>query len=200
MDDLNMERTALMGHSLGAYIALAFAARYPERADRVVAVDGGGALTEAQFEKVFAAIGPAVARLGREFPSVAAYLTAMKSVDHILPWNRVLETYCYHEIQETGSGVRCSIDPEHIAEEARNLGEEKPGDVYPKIACPTLIIRSSDGIIDLDDLVLPDSAVEKMVQEIRETRVVTVQGANHYGIVFQPHSERDRAIREFLAI
>ena len=40
LDDLGLERAVLMGHSLGAFISLAFGAQYPERIDRIILVDG----------------------------------------------------------------------------------------------------------------------------------------------------------------
>lgn len=48
MDDLGIDRAVLMGHSLGAFISLAFAARYPERTDGIVLFDGGGKLSQEQ--------------------------------------------------------------------------------------------------------------------------------------------------------
>ncbi len=53
-----------MGHSLGAFIATAFAARYPERVERVILVDGGGQLSAEQSTNVLAGVQPSVDRLG----------------------------------------------------------------------------------------------------------------------------------------
>ncbi|MFH1242979.1 MAG: alpha/beta hydrolase, partial [Pseudomonadota bacterium] len=58
LNEPRVERIVLMGHSLGAYISLVFAAQFPERIDRVILVDGGGKLSDAQREKVFAGIKP----------------------------------------------------------------------------------------------------------------------------------------------
>ena len=40
-----------MGHSLGAFISLVFAAQNPERMDRLILVDGGGKLSETQSDQ-----------------------------------------------------------------------------------------------------------------------------------------------------
>ena len=50
----------------------------------------------------------------------------------------------------------------------------------------------------LDDLLLPEEVVEKMSREIHDAGCFDVEGSNHYGIVFQPHENRDQAIRGFL--
>ncbi len=64
LDDLSLDRVVLMGHSLGAFIATAFAARYPERVERVILVDGGGQLSAEQSTNVLAGVQPSVDRLG----------------------------------------------------------------------------------------------------------------------------------------
>jgi pimeloyl-ACP methyl ester carboxylesterase len=42
LDDLGIERIALVGHSMGGWISLAFASAYPERVERLVVVDAAG--------------------------------------------------------------------------------------------------------------------------------------------------------------
>jgi hypothetical protein len=37
-----------------------------------------------------------------------------------------------------------------------------------------------------------------MTHEIPDVRRFDVEGTNHYGIVMQPHGDRDQAIRNFL--
>lgn len=78
LDDLNLEKAIIMGHSLGAFIAMAFGAQHPKRVDRIILVDGGGKLSEIQMMKVFSGIKPSLDRLGRIFPSFEDYLDHMK--------------------------------------------------------------------------------------------------------------------------
>jgi pimeloyl-ACP methyl ester carboxylesterase len=42
LDDLGVARVALVGHSMGGWISLAFAAAHPERVERLVVVDAAG--------------------------------------------------------------------------------------------------------------------------------------------------------------
>jgi pimeloyl-ACP methyl ester carboxylesterase len=42
LDDLGLGRVSLVGHSMGGWISLAFAAAFPERVDRLVVVDAAG--------------------------------------------------------------------------------------------------------------------------------------------------------------
>jgi hypothetical protein len=45
---------------------------------------------------------------------------------------------------------------------------------------------------------LPEEVIKKMTREIPDVRRFDVAGTNHYGIVFQPRKDRDKAIRDFL--
>jgi len=73
-----------------------------------------------------------------------------------------------------------------------------PSDYYPKVNCPDLVLRATDGILSRDDLVLPEPAAQRMMSEMANAQCVDILGTNHYSIVLQPNEQRDQAIREFL--
>jgi len=198
LDDLGMDRPVIMGHSLGAFIALAFGAEYPGRVDRLILVDGGGDLSQQQFQNVFEAIKPSLDRLGRVFPSAEDYLNKMKTAPYIHPWSEAIETYYRYELEAVEGGVRTIIDPTHIQEEATNIRGVRCAAFYPRIRSRVLILRAPTGLFSQKDLLLPEDIVKRMVRSIPNAKRFDVTGVNHYGIVFQPHADRDRAIREFL--
>ncbi|MBW2259994.1 MAG: alpha/beta hydrolase [Deltaproteobacteria bacterium] len=198
LDDLGLARVVLMGNSLGAFISLVFGAKYPERVDRIILVDGGGKLSEDQLAKVFAGIKPSLDRLGKVLPSFEAYLDLMKEAPFLKNWSQALETYYQYEVEEVAGGVRTRINPVHIEEERINLGKVDISQFYGQISCPVLILRATEGMLARDDLLLPEDVTERMVREIANATRVDVDGTNHYTIVFQPNGERDRAILEFL--
>jgi len=198
LDDLGLERVVLMGHSLGAFISVVFGAKYPERVDSIILVDGGGKLSENQIVKVFSGIKPSLDRLGKVFPSFEAYLDFMKEAPFIKNWSQALETYYQYEVEEISGGVRTNINPDHIEEERVNLGKVDISLSYGKISCPVLILRATEGMLALDDVLLPEDVTQRMVREIANARRVDVNRTNHYSIIFEPNGERDQAIREFL--
>ena len=162
-------------------------------------VDGGGDLSKEQMDKVFIGIKPALDRLEMVFPSEKAYLQKMSEPPYIQPWSPAIETYYRYEIEPTEDGVRTNIQPAHIQEEAANIRKVTCATFYPKVNCEVLILRASKGLLSQEDILLPAEVIDKMMAEIANTRRFDVEGVNHYGIVFQPHEARDRAIREFLA-
>jgi pimeloyl-ACP methyl ester carboxylesterase len=198
MNDQGLERPVLMGHSLGAFISLVFAATNPQRVDRLILVDGGGKLSEIQMAKVFAGIKPSLERLGKVFSSFEAYLTLMKQAPYLQPWNSYMETYFRYEVEEVEGGVRCRVPPKPIEEEAKNLGKVDSREFYKKVKAPTLILRATKGMLAEDDLLLPEDVVDRMVHEIPSAKRVDVEGANHYLILLQPNKKRDQAILKFL--
>ena len=198
LDDLQLERAVIMGHSLGAFIALAFAAQYPERTDRLILVDGAGDLSTDQMNKVFVGIKPALDRLGQIFTSADAYLDTMKQAPYLHPWTSAVETYCRYEIEAVDGGVRTNIDPAHIQEEAANFRKVNCASLYSGLRCKVLILRAPNGLLSQDDLLLPEDVVNKMTDEIPDARRFDVAGTNHYGILMKSHEARDQAIREFL--
>lgn len=198
LDDLGLEKVVLMGHSLGAFISLTFAATFPDRVERIILVDGGGKLSEEQMARVFAGIKPSLDRLGKVFPSFEAYIDMMKQAPFLHPWSEAFDIYYQYEVEEVEGGIRPRSRPEHIQEEAQNLGKVNVADFYDKIQAPTLILRATDGLLADDDILLPEPVVEGMVKEIPDARVQTIEGVNHYMIVFQPNETRDQAILDFL--
>ena len=198
LDDLQLERAVIMGHSLGAFIGLAYAAQYPQRTDRLILVDGGGDLSVEQFDKIFAGIKPALDRLGQIFPSADAYLDKMKQAPYLHPWTPAVESYCRYEIEAADGGVRTNIDPAHIQEESANIRKVKCASFYPRLQCKVLILRAPNGLLSQDDLLLPEDVIQKMTDEIPDVIRFDVADTNHYGILMKPHAARDQAIREFL--
>ncbi len=198
LDDLGFDRAVIMGHSLGAFIGLAFAAEYPDRTDQLILVDGAGDLSPEQFDEVFTGIKPALDRLGQVFPSADAYLEKMKAAPYIQPWSPVIETYYRYELEEVAGGVRTNIDPAHIQEEAANVRQVDCAQFYPQIKAKVLILRAPNGLLSQKDLLLPDNVIDKMMAEIPDVQRFDAESMNHYGIVFQSHPARDAAIREFL--
>lgn len=195
---MGLSRPVLMGHSLGAAIALSFGAQHPDQVDRIILVDGGGKLSNTQTAKVLAGIKPSLDRLGHTFPNFETYLDLMKQAPFLQPWTPFLETYYRYDVEAVDGGIRSRVRPEHIQEEISNLKALDVGEMYAKVGCPVLILRATEGMLARDDLLLPEEAVEEMLREIPDARCVDLEGTNHFSILFHRNGTRDRAILDFL--
>lgn len=198
MNDMKLSRPIVMGHSLGAYIALVLAARHPDLVDSIILVDGGGMLNQVQTEQFQNAIKPALDRLTQVFPSFEDYIAPMKMAPFFQPWTQTLENYFRNDVKEVAGGIASLVAAETIIEEALNLQQTDFHEFYPLVKCDALILRATNGILGPADLLLPDYSVEEMLRSLSSVRCIDIPGANHYSIVFQPNEYRDRVIREFL--
>src|SRR2546428_5905225 len=118
LDPLGRERATLMGPSLGAPIAVRFAARHPERVARLVLFDGGLDVRP----EVLDSLAPAVARLGVEFPSLESFLERLRSLPMFAgSWNDYLTTpYTLDVERSAGGGVRPKARRHPIGEAVAN--------------------------------------------------------------------------------
>jgi pimeloyl-ACP methyl ester carboxylesterase len=198
LEDQGLEQVTLMGHSLGAYIALAFAARHPDRVRKLILMDAGGHLEQARWDQIHQAIKPAVDRLGKIFQSFEHYTAPLKLAPFLQPWTRFLDTYFRYETEDVDGGVRSRTPVEAILEEISHIHEFNAARLYSAVTCPVLILRATDGIISTEDLVLPEDAAERMVREIAHARRVDVKSTNHYSILFEANEMRDHEIMSFL--
>src|ERR1700677_1470463 len=109
------QRPVLVGHSMGAYVALLTADAYPELTRKLVLLDGGlaspvslpaGADLDAVLD---AGLGPSIARLKQVFPSADAYVEFFRQHPALGPhWTDDVEAYVRYDVQPapSGDGVR----------------------------------------------------------------------------------------------
>ena len=199
LKDQGLTTVTLMGHSLGAYISLAFAARYPTLVNKLILVDGGGSLPDSRWDKIDQAIKPSIDRLGRVFPSYEDYTAPLKQARFLGPWTGFLETYFRYEIETHDGGIRSRTPVGPIREEVANIRSFDISKTYPAISCPVLILRATEGILSEEDMVLPSDGANRMVREIKHAKSVDLPGTNHYSILFGENEIRDRTILAFLS-
>ena len=197
LDHYGIGRAILVGHSLGAHIAVRFAAHHPDRVDRVVLFDGG---LDVRAE-VFDSIAPAVNRLGVEFPSLDAYLGMLRALPMFAGrWNAHLDRYFTYDVEPgTAGGVRSKVARHAIEEEVANLQRTRLWVWHHRIQAPTLLLRAPDGLLRADDCLMTQEEAEAMAHAIPRCRLVVVPGTNHYTILLGDHSPVVREVGDFLA-
>jgi hypothetical protein len=122
----------------------------------------------------------------------------MKTIPSLQPWTEDMETYFRYDMQKVRRGIRSGIRPPHIVEEISNLQKTNVAQFYELVACPTLVLRATEGMLTDDDILLPERAVMRMLSEIPDCRCIDIEGTNHYTIMFHPSETRDQAIEIFL--
>src|SRR6202022_3939422 len=97
-----LKKAVLIGHSLGAHIAVRFTATRPERVAKLVLVDGG---LDVRHE-IVESLRPAINRLGVEFPSLDMFMGFVRALPMFEGrWNDYLERYFRYDVEELPAGT-----------------------------------------------------------------------------------------------
>ena len=196
LDHFKLKTAVVMGHSLGAHIALRFAAKHPARVSKLVLVDGG---LDVRAE-ILDSLRPAINRLGVEFPSLELFLNFIRQLPMFEGrWNDYLERYFRYDVETLPSGaVRSKVAKHAIEEELANLERERLWVWHHQVRCPTLIFRAPDGLLTPTDCLMTREEGEAMAHAIPKSRLVAVPKTNHYTVLLGSHPKVKTALRAFL--
>jgi lipase len=178
----------VVGHSMGAYVALMAAERAPELFDRVVLVDGGAPLAEVDADGVDAALettlGPALARLRTTWPDRVSYQTMWSQ--HPAFGDRLgidLERDLLADLVEVDGGFRTAVNEEAVMVDGRDLlVDEAVRSLLVSRIEPTTILRAPNGLTGTPPPLIPDDVVSALPRH----RWITVPDTNHYTILLGP--------------
>ncbi len=199
LDHFGLKKAILMGHSLGAHIALKFSVAHPERVSKMVLVDGG---MDVRAE-IIDSLGPAINRLGVEFPSIDAFLGIIRRLPMFTGrWNDYLERYFRYDVETLpGGAVRSKASKAAIAEELANLQRERLWVYHHQVTCPTLIFRAPDGLLTSTDCLMTQAeaiAAIAMSRAIPRSKLVLVPKTNHYTVLLGKNPRVKSALQAFL--
>jgi pimeloyl-ACP methyl ester carboxylesterase len=196
LDHFKLKTAVVMGHSLGAHIALRFAVKHPARVSKLVLVDGG---LDVRAE-ILDSLRPAINRLGVEFPSLELFLNFIRQLPMFEGrWNDYLERYFRYDVETLPSGVvRSKVAKHAIEEELTNLERERLWVWHHQVRCPTLIFRAPDGLLTPTDCLMTQEEGEAMAHAIPKSRLVVVPKTNHYTVLLGSHPKVRTALRAFL--
>lgn len=196
LDHFGLKKAVLVGHSLGAHIALRFAALHPERVAKLVLVDGG---LDVRAE-VLDSLRPAINRLGVEFPSLDMFLGFVRMLPMFAGrWNDYLERYFRYDVEVLPAGtVRSKAARHAIEEEIANLERERLWVWHHRVKAPTLIFRAPDGLLTPTDCLMTQEEAEAIAHAIPRSKLVVVPGTNHYTVLLGQNPKVKTALRAFL--
>ncbi|WP_052889146.1 alpha/beta fold hydrolase [Thermogemmatispora carboxidivorans] len=198
---LGLERVALLGHSLGALIALFYAAWRPERVSRLILVDAGAPLPWRTPEEQPAWLRASIARLGTPVASFEEYRRRLQGLPFLGPWwNAYLDRYLEHDVERLADGSVCSrVYRGSVLEEGQRLEEARPAEQWERVQAPTLVLRAGAGMFTADDQLLSQEAARELVAHMPEAQLIEFPALNHYTIIFGVDPGPAQAIRAFLA-
>ena len=187
MDELGIERAHLSGESLGGWVAIKFAARYPDRVGRLVLNTPGGTMATPEVMERIRALSQAAAddpseeRIRVRLEWLMA--DAESVTDELVAIRRGI--YSRPGFAESMRHILCLQDPEI---RRRNLVTDEE---LAAIAAPTLVIWTSD------DPSGPAKAGLDMAERIPAGEFQLIEGAGHWP-QWEQQEQFDRRVLEFL--
>lgn len=187
MDELGVERAHLSGESLGGWVAVKFAAAYPDRVDRLVLNTPGGTMaTPEVMERIrslsqAAADDPSYERIRARLEWLMADPASV--TDELVAIRRGI--YSRPGFAESMRHILCLQDPET---RRRNLVTDEE---LASVKAPTLVIWTSD------DPSGPAKAGLDMAERIPQGEFRLITGAGHWP-QWEQQAEFDRVCLDFL--
>jgi lipase len=186
------DRAVLVGHSMGAYVALLAAVAEPDLFDRVVLVDGGLPLPAppagTDVDAVLAAtLGPAIARLSATFASEQDYLDFFRAHPALAAdWNDDVAAYVRYDLTGEPGALRSRVVGEAVRTDGRDVLERAGefGAAWDALTVPAVLLRAPLGLMGQPPGMLGEDAVADARRRRPDIPVETLDGANHYTIVF----------------
>jgi lipase len=196
---LGTEHPVLIGHSLGAYIALLAADIDPDSFGPLVLVDGGLPMpvpAVADPDALLAAtLGPALQRLSETYPTAEAYADFWRGHPALTNWTRDAEDYVRYDLAGEPGALRSRANPDAVRADGRELltASDRISAALRRRSGPVPLLRAPAGMFGQPPGLLPDELVSYWQGEMPELRVAMIPDTNHYSILFAPHAAAEIA-------
>lgn len=196
IESLDLPPTLLVGHSMGAFVAIVAAQLYPGRFSEVLLVDGGLPLAIpagiSKEDLLTATLGPAAARLTMTFPDVAAYLEFWKQHPAFAgaQWNQDVAEYAGYDLTGIEPELRPSASLEAVRQDSMDLysggvllaalAELAAPDGLGK---PVTLLTAPRGLMNETPGLYSPREIRRWKTELPAVAIREVPDVNHYTIV-----------------
>ncbi|MSQ06998.1 MAG: alpha/beta hydrolase [Dehalococcoidia bacterium] len=181
MGHLGFSQAGVLGHSWGGYVATHLAGRFPERVNRLVMIDGGfndwGRIPGATWEAYKARLAP------RNVSGTRPQFLARIRGQLDCCWNAEVERIVQTMVYEDQEGqIHDILQPDHHSQVMHAMWHEPPSSIFPRIACPTLIVPAGP---------VAERAGTEMAQRRREMVGIASQAIQRCRVCWVPETIHD---------
>jgi len=184
-----VEPAVVAGHSMGAFVSVVLAHRYPHLVRSLVLADGGLPLQVpaglSDEEVIAAVLGPAAERLGTRYESREAYRSLWRQHPaFVRNWNLLVEEYVDYDLTAADGGLRPATCYAAMAEDTTDLnrGTDLPA-ALQALAVPALLLRAPRGLLDEPNGLYSPEHARSWEDKLDCLTVQDVPDVNHYTIL-----------------
>ena len=179
----------VVGHSMGAFVALALGELYPDRVSRVVLVDGGLPLDLptglSPDEVIRLVLGPTAERLSMRFASVDAYLDFWRQHPaFVSDWSPLVEAYLAYDL--VGEAPELAPRPRTRSwwrTRSTRTAAQLIADALAALRRPTVLLSAERGLLDQLPALYSAERLPGLLETYPRLRHEAIGGVNHYTIV-----------------
>ncbi len=190
LDAVGVDAVPVVGHSMGAFVAVVLAHQHPDRVSRLVLLDGGLPLAVPaglDAETLVAAIlGPTAERLSRRYAEVEDYVEDFWRHHPAFTgaWSEELDQYIAYDLVPEGELLRPATSYQTTVEDTVDMttGTALP-EALAEIAHPTLFVSVPRGLQNEEPGLYPADHLVDLLAALPRVRHVRLDGLNHYTIV-----------------
>ena len=189
MRAMGLGASVIVGHSMGAFVATALAAQYPELVSGLVLLDGGyaPAISAPNSQQgLDAALAFRIAQLRQADPSREAYRQFWRTQPHFPPedWSPWVEAFLDYEIGGEPPELRPKAAEDAVkADLIEGLQSEQIAARLRSLHVPVLMLRAPAGFVPGQPPLFPDAMIEKMREFVPAMKDQIIPGTTHYTLV-----------------
>jgi pimeloyl-ACP methyl ester carboxylesterase len=203
LDHLRLDQAVLVGHSMGAFVALKTALASPDRVRALVLLDGGWPRVETRPEELSdeekeeaAALEEGLARAFRRldmtFESPEAYLDFWfpdrgLAIDDLPP---DLADYYLYDLGKVEGGYNPKASRAAAEEDSPSVSSTSPtAEEMRGVHCPVALVRASQGFFPGSDPLISGETRDVMKQALDIRTEMLLEGANHYTMMWPEYTK-----------
>lgn len=191
LDHAGLDRAVLVGHSLGAFIVCTLAARYPDRVESLVAVDGGARLPlvsgiDDPDKLLEFTVGPAIRKLHMTFADGEAYLDFHREHPSFIGhWSPQLSAYLGRDTlwRPDGTVVSSCVEDAIRADGRQLITDDFVNEAINTATCPVTLLYAERGILNQPHGFYDEDLLTAAGVDCGRVTATLIPDTNHYTII-----------------